>query len=108
MTTIDQRCADILAPATELLAATVSAGFNQTGIPSALEAARELRAVLAQGTDGISSDTYLDWHATADDMLESMIRELEQGDPVAARKILTDPRLGLHKLTIACAGMPGW
>jgi hypothetical protein len=108
VTTIEQRCEEILPHARQLLAATVSAGFNATGIPSALDAARGMRGVLAAGTDGITSAAYLEWHATADAMLESVIRELEQQNPVGAREILTDQRLGLHRLTIACAGLPGW
>ena len=108
MTTIDERCAELLQHATELLAATVSAGYNETGITPALRAAYAVRSILARGPEGITSPAYLDWHGTADGMLADVIENLEAGRVTQARDLLTDERLGLHKLTVACAGMPGW
>ncbi|MEL5991222.1 hypothetical protein ACOKGD_01305 [Microbacterium phosphatis] len=108
MTTIDERCAEILPHATEMLAATVSAGYSATGIPSALSGARALRAILARGPEGITSAAYLEWHGTAVGMIDNVIQLLETGEVVKARELMTDPRLGLHGLTIACAGQPGW
>ncbi|WP_345751900.1 hypothetical protein [Microbacterium rhizophilus] len=108
MTTIEQRCGDLVRPVLELMGAAVSAGFDASAAQPALRAVQRLRDILAEGTDGIASAAYLQWHATADDMLASVARELENGDVPAARAILSDPRLGLQQLSIACAGMPGW
>lgn len=108
MTTIEERCAELLPPATELLAATVSAGYNETGIPPALRAAYALRSIIARGPEGITTPAYLEWHGTAGAMIEDVIENLEAGRVTQARDLLTDERLGLHTLTVACAGMPGW
>lgn len=105
---LEERCAELLGPATHLLAATVSSGYDKSGIRDALPAARDLQKIIESGTAGITSDAYLNWHASAQRWIEQVIRELEDGEVVKARELLTDESIGFSRLTIACAGQPGW
>ena len=108
MTDLRERCADLARPVLELTAATVAAGYSSGPIDRALGAVSDIRKILAAGTDGIDNEAYLAWHAAASTLLAEVTEHLERGDAHAAREKLGDPALGLSKLTIGCAGMPGW
>lgn len=108
MTDLRERCADLARPVLELTASIVAAGYSPSTIDDALAAVRDIRKILAGGTDGITNAAYLEWHGHAAALLEAVTTDLERKDARAAREKLSDPKLGLSNLTVGCAGMPGW
>jgi hypothetical protein len=105
---LEFRCAELRQPVLNLVETGIAASMKPSDAPLLVERIDAVRGVLAQGTDGIEEESYLEWHPTGLDTLRNMDTAARSGNTVAAWAIFKDPVTGFNGLGQACAGCRGW
>lgn len=106
--TLEQRCDQLRGPVTELVAVSISAAYRPQDLPELSRAIRDVRGILAEDTSGLPAGAFVDWIPTALRNLDRMQEAVDAGDAAASYAILTDKTDGFIRLTVGCAGFPGW
>lgn len=106
--TLEQRCARLQAPVTQLIAVSLGAGYRPQDLPELSRAIADVRAILAEDQSGLPDGPFTQWLPTALRNLDRMQDAVDRGDAAASYAILTDKTDGFIRLTVGCAGFPGW
>ncbi|UOE42638.1 hypothetical protein [Agromyces larvae] len=106
--TLAERCARLQAPVTELIAVSLSAAYRPQDLPELSRAIRAVRGILAEDPSGLPDGPFTQWLPTALRNLDRMQEAVDRGDAAASYAVLTDKTDGFIRLTVGCAGFPGW
>lgn len=102
------RCQALQEPVIGIIGSILQAGLDPSRQPEVLAHVQRAQAILAEGTDGITEQSYLDWHPTGVETFRTMADAIERGDMAPALVAMRDPETGLHLLGGACEGCQGW
>ena len=102
------RCSRLVGAIIPLMQAAIESQGDPARLGAVLEQTAAVRGVLAAGTAGIDQPDYLAWSRTGPGLLDAMEAAAREGDAATVWKLFTDPEIGFHKLSAACAGQPGW
>ncbi|WP_394552980.1 hypothetical protein ACDF64_01315 [Agromyces sp. MMS24-JH15] len=106
--TLAERCARLREPVTQLIAVSLGAGYRPQDLPDLSRAIAEVRGILAEDPSGLPDGAFTQWLPTALRNLDRMQEAVDRGDAGASYAILTDRTEGFIRLTVGCAGFPGW
>ena len=106
--TLERRCERLRQPVTELVATSMSAAYRTLDLPDLLKAIATVRGILAEDPSGLPDGPFLAWLPTALRNLDNMRDAVVAGDAAKSYAILTDKNDGFIRLTVGCAGYPGW
>lgn len=102
------RCSALGGIVVDLMRVTMEAQSDAGRLAAVATQARAMRGIVEQGSDGITDQAYLGWHADAPTTLDEMITAADRGDAPAAWRAFTHPTRGMAALGQACLGQPGW
>ncbi len=103
-----ERCEELRQIIIGMTPVVIEAQGNAGRLPALLEPIGRLRAVAAQGVDGIDDPVYRQWVSTADQNLGAFEDAARRGDAAAAWAAFADQRTGVNLLSTGCAGCSGW
>ncbi|WP_395245808.1 hypothetical protein ACGGZK_08370 [Agromyces sp. MMS24-K17] len=106
--TLAERCERLREPVTALVAVSISSTLRPQDLPELTRSIAAVRSILAEDPSGLPQGAFTQWVPTALRNLDRMQEAVDQGDAAASYAILTDANEGFIRLTVGCAGFPGW